>query len=115
MSKKNLSMQFRVDEAEAETIKRKAERADMNVSKYLRTMALSDEKLVILEKGGEISSLMSSLHIDIHDAVIHNKVNTLDSVTILNRMEKVAFLLSEVLTEISPFSDYSTDTKEVEY
>lgn len=72
--KRKENIQVKAFEEEKLVIQRNAESANLDVSKYLRTVGMSDEKVVFLDKGAHIPKNLIEINDKITGALREGKI-----------------------------------------
>ena len=108
MKKPNLteSITVRFTKEQLKTIENCAVKSGTTTSQFCREVLFSDEQIIILSEGSEIAKALSELHIAIRDAVIHDKVHTLDQTVLMDKLEEVSAKFSEIMEQITPLSAF---------
>ncbi len=109
MSTRNKSVQFRVTEEEKKLIEDYADKAGTSPSELARNAILSGKRMVFLERGKEIATGVSQLHIAISNAVKCNRADTLNQAELMESLEKIWEALSYVMDEVNCLSDDDDD------
>lgn len=103
--KRTETIQLKVNKNEKETIANNAERAGTDISKYLRTVGIEEEKVVFLDKGAFIPKQLIEINDKITGALRCGKISDALGQEIIEATKTIMTTFVEVsqqLTTISP-------------
>lgn len=100
---RNKKIEIRLSEPEKMKVEESAKCYGMNVSDFVRTLALSDKKILVLASGSEIARSLVQIHIELQNAQKNGVLSNKYTLSLLQSMEELieAFnAVSEQLTDI---------------
>ena len=100
---KGKTMQFRVSESEKDEIERHASIMGTTTSKFLRELAVSPDKIIVLEKGQEIAAALSGLLIEVRNAIRLQKTDNLSEELLLNKLDNISAMFAEIIDTVTVF------------
>ena len=110
MSKiKGKTMQFRVSESEKGEIERHASIMGTTTSKFLRELAVSPDKIIVLEKGQEIAAALNELLIEVRNAIRLQKTDNLSEELLLNKLDNISAMFAEIIDTVTIFKTKEGD------
>lgn len=92
---------IRIDDNDKEIIKNKADLIGVDVSKFIRTCALSDDKIVVLSQGSEIVKNLIEIKNKI-DSFNEDEKNVKNLATLLSYIDNI-------FTRFNEISEYLSD------
>ena len=101
---KTTQIQIKLSPEAQERIQLKAERLNLDVSKFIRTVALSDDKIIVLDKGGYIARSLIEIQDILSCALRDGKIDDNLCRILCSRLNDIfdKFIkLTEQLTDIS--------------
>ena len=105
------TINVRVSESEKSIIEGKANSVSLGTSEFLRTAALSDDKIILLQEGATIAKKLCELVCTFEKTEESRNIGGIYATTILSKIEELIASfnkLSEKLTDISE-NDVSDD------
>ena len=106
---KEKTMQFRVSESEKDEIERHASIMGTTTSKFLRELAVSPDKIIVLEKGQEIAAALSGLLIEVNNAIRLQKTDNLSEELLLNKLYNISAMFAEIIDTVTVFKTKEGD------
>ncbi len=104
MNQKSTQIQFKLSPEAKEKIQLKADRMNLDLSKFIRAVALSDDKIIVLDKGGYIARNLIEIQDSLNCALRDGKINDNLCKALCSKLNDIfdKFIqLSEQLTDIS--------------
>ncbi len=106
---KGKTMQFRVSESEKDEIERHASIMGTTTNKFLRELAVSPDKIIVLEKGQEIASALNELLVEVRNAIRLQRTDNLSEEHLLKKLDEILAMFAEVVEGITVFKTEEGD------
>lgn len=94
-------IQFKVSQEVKDAIHQRAAAANLSVSDFLRTAALSDDKVVFLNESGSIAKALTEININLDRALRGREITTDVEKELLDKLSDLYDIFYEVLDKIS--------------
>ena len=101
---KEKCIQIRVSESEKLEIKSKAEQLGTTASEYLRVLATKSDSIKILANGQAAAAAMTTLQIEIQQAVRTGNISDKLSTEFLKKLEDISKTFAEILNQTDDIS-----------
>lgn len=78
-------------------------------SKFLRELAVSPDKIIVLEKGQEIAAALNELLIEVRNAIRLQKTDNLSEELLLNKLDNISAMFAEIIDTVTVFKTKEGD------
>ncbi len=109
---KSTTIQVRVSDEQKSLIGEKATANGMNISNYLRTIALSDQKTITLKEGTSIARLLVEVHKTLNSACANKVLSDEYTSILLTKIEKIWVLFDEISEKLTDIHSIADDEEE---
>ena len=109
--KKSTTIQVKMSQSIKDEIERRATTANVTTSEYIRTVAVSDGKFIVLDKGGDIAKALIDISIMLEKALIAKEISAEIEQNLLATLDDVYAKFDDIMDKLT---DIHNDESEEE-